>query len=459
MRAPDPSGEARPADPDTRDAPDRKSRPPADPVPPPGARVTLEALRREPNALAPDYSRFRVSERLLLTGHSHQAWPDRGFEGQERAWLDAAELVDEKWDRAFERAERVREGFTALLAGPGARVGRRRPDGGAGATADAPIRVSPGDIALGASTHDLVVRFLSALPLRERPRLVTTDGEFHTLRRQLARLEEEGIEVVRVTSRPASTVGERVAGVVDDRTAAAFVSAVMYETAHIAGGLEEAMSACRRHGAHLVVDAYHALGVLPFSLQGLEDAYVVGGGYKYLQLGEGNCFLRLPPDCDLRPVVTGWFAEFAALEQAGLELPDAGVPYPSGGERFAGSTYDPTSHYRAAEVFAFFRDRGLAPELLRAVSRHQVGLLAEGFDALDLDPGVVTRDRDVPLEGVAGFLALRSPRAADVGRRLRERGVHTDHRGPWLRLGPAPYLSDRQLREALSALEASVREL
>ena len=31
--------------------------------------------------LAVHYSRFRVAERLLLTGHSHQAWPDGGFEG------------------------------------------------------------------------------------------------------------------------------------------------------------------------------------------------------------------------------------------------------------------------------------------------------------------------------------------------------------------------------------------
>ena len=36
-------------------------------------------------------------------------------------------------------------------------------------------------------------------------------------------------------------------------------------------------------------------------------------GYKYCQLGEGNCFLRIPPDTDLRPVVTGWFSEFTVL--------------------------------------------------------------------------------------------------------------------------------------------------
>ena len=47
---------------------------------------TLDDLRRTPNALAPHYSRFRVAERLLFTGHSHQAWPDVAFDGQVEAW-------------------------------------------------------------------------------------------------------------------------------------------------------------------------------------------------------------------------------------------------------------------------------------------------------------------------------------------------------------------------------------
>ena len=72
-------------------------------------------LYASPNALVPHYSRFAVSERLLLTGHSHQAWPDRGFDGQQAAWQDAARFVDDKWDQAFAQAERVRQGFAGLL--------------------------------------------------------------------------------------------------------------------------------------------------------------------------------------------------------------------------------------------------------------------------------------------------------------------------------------------------------
>jgi kynureninase len=350
------------------------------------------------------------------------------------AWDDAARDVDDKWERAMLKADRVRRGYARLLGD------------------------LSGAIALGVNTHELVIRFLSALPLRERPRLVSTDGEFHTLRRQLDRLaEEQPLEVVRIAAHPAATLAERLAAQADARTAAVLVSSVLFESAHIVPGLAATLAACRRVGAELLVDAYHQLDVVPCALErdGLAEAFVVGGGYKYCQLGEGNAFLRVPPERDhYRPVITGWFSEFDALT---ARRPGS-VSYGAGAGRWAGATYDPTSHYRAALVLDFFESHGLTPERLREVSQHQVGLLASEFDRLDLDPRVVTRDRATPLAGVGGFLALRSSQAGEIEARLDARGVKTDHRGDVLRLGPAPYLRDDQLRTAIGHLGEVVRE-
>lgn len=392
------------------------------------AALRVEDLALPINPLARHYSRFRVAERLLLTGHSHQAWPDVAAEGPVEAWNDAAAFVDEKWERAAAKADRVRAGFARLLG------------------------AAPAEIALGQNTHELVTRFLSALPLERRPRLVTSDGEFHTIRRQLDRLADDGrLEIVKVPAEPAATLAARLAATVSDRTAAVLVSSVLFSTAHVVPGLGELAAACRRVGADLLVDAYHQLNVVPISVgaSGLSEAFVVGGGYKYCQLGEGVCFLRVPPGRDdLRPILTGWYSEFARLTQR-----TAGeVPYGEGPARWVGATYDPTSHYRAARVFDFFEDQGLTAPLLREVSQHQVGVLAREFDALDLDPGAIGRDRDVPPAAVGGFLALRSARAVAIAKGLRERGVLADARGEWLRLGPAPYLTDDQLRAATAAL-------
>ena len=144
--------------------------------------LTLDQLSAPLNPLADHYRHFRVAERLLLTGHSHQARPDCALAAQQQAWLDAAEYVDDKWAHAAQQAEVVKAGFAALLGEPDA------------------------EIALGQNTHELVLRWLSALDLVKRPRIVTTDSEFHTLRRQLNRMAEEGIELVAVPQHPADTL-------------------------------------------------------------------------------------------------------------------------------------------------------------------------------------------------------------------------------------------------------------
>ncbi|MCH7485194.1 MAG: kynureninase, partial [Chloroflexi bacterium] len=261
------------------------------------------------SALAVHYTRFRVSERLLLTGHSHQAWPDVSFEAQQGAWLDAARHVDRKWEVAEVKAERFRTAVAALLDDRN------------------------GFVALGRSTHELVTRLLSALPLATHPRLVTTDGEFHSIRRQLDRLSEERIEVVKVAALPAATLAERLISEVDDRTAAVLVSRVLFQNAHIVPDLGGVLEACGRVGAELLVDAYHSTNVAPLSLseEGLDGAFVVGGGYKYMQMGEGNCWLRFPRDCRLRPVLTGWFSEFGTMTEdktaSGRSKGETLVPY------------------------------------------------------------------------------------------------------------------------------------
>jgi len=177
--------------------------------------------------------------------------------------------------------------------------------------------------------------------------------------------------------------------------------------------------------------------------EGLERAYVVGGGYKYCQLGPGNAFLRFPADTTLRPVATGWFSEFTDLSKA----PSGRVEYGPGPARFAGATYDFTSHYRGAAVFKFFQEQGLTVEKLRDLSQRQMGMLAT---ALGFEP-------NVPISALGGFLALPTAQAPRLHERLKEKAIWTDYRGDVLRLGPAPYLTDMQLRAATAALRDALQ--
>lgn len=376
------------------------------------------------NSLAKHYTKFKVTERTLLTGHSHQAWPDCALKAQIEAFEDAAKYVDAKWTKAFEKADRVRAGFAKIL------------------------NDDSGLYSLAPNTHDLIVRFLSSLDLKKNPRIVTTDSEFHSLRRQLKRLEEEGIEIVEVAALPVNTLSDRMNKAMNDKTAAVLMSAVFFNTGQIAEDLKTIASKCEKLGLPFLIDAYHALNVIPFEITGLESAYIVGGGYKYCQLGEGNCFLRFPKDSKLRPVITGWMADFESLEK----MSDGKIKYSDGGARFAGSTYDPVSHYRAAEVFDFFEREKLTPKKLREISQAQMKILCEEFDKLNAPKDLIERDHSISLNQIAGFLALKTKKASELSEALKRENIFTDYRGSILRFGPAPYLSDEQIRSAIQTL-------
>ncbi|MBX3272681.1 MAG: kynureninase [Sandaracinaceae bacterium] len=365
----------------------------------------------DPATLRPHYSRFLREDRILLTGHSHQAWPDVAREGVLEAFDDAARHVDDKWAAAAEAADAVR----AAVAGA--------------------IGAHPDEIALGASTHELVTRWLSALDLRARPHVVTTGGEFHSLRRQLARLEEAGLEVSWIAPEPLETLSARLAGAITARTAGLAVSTVLFETSALVPDLDVAIDAARGAGAEVLLDTYHHHGVVPLSLRA--DVYATGGGYKYLQWGEGNCWLRVPSGSTLRPIYTGWFSDFAHLAAPrGARVEYGRRP----ADRFAGSTYDPTSHYRARRVIDFFVREGLTIERLRALSLAQTARLRAGL------AGYTVRTP----EARGGFVTVELDDAPGAVARLRERGVFVDARGRLLRFGPAPYVTGDEIERALA---------
>jgi len=400
-------------------------------------RFNPEDLYGSPNKLAAHYSKFNVEDRMLFTGHSHQAWPDCGFDAQQEAWIDAANLVDDKWGKAFERAEEVKAGYSKLLDD------------------------KSGYITIAPSTHDLLIKLFSALSLRDKPRIVTTDGEFHSIRRQLDRLSEEGIEVIKVPSLPVTEVVEKIIASCSplkaEKTSAVYVSSVFFNSGLILPDLNVLAEFCDKSDMTLIIDAYHHLNVVPFSVEEnkLQNTFIVGGGYKYCQLGEGNAFLRFPKDCSLRPVISGWFSEFSVM--AAKKKPGE-ILYGEKGNLFAGATYDPTSNYRGARVFKFFDEMNLTPEFLRKISKHQISLLIEEFDKLDLNKNFIKRDTSVSLNSIGGFMVLYSDYAGEISDKLKERNVWTDYRGNVLRFGPAPYIPDEQIKEAMKILGLIVKD-
>ncbi len=367
--------------------------------------------------------------RILLTGHSHQAWPDVSRAALLECFDDAARHVDDKWGASvFPKVDEV--GRKVLV-----RMGFDEGDA----------------ITFGKSTHELALRLLTCFRASDKPRIVTTDSEFHSLHRQTSRLAEEGFDVVWVPGQPREGLAERLLQAITPETNVVAFSAVMFEDAFVVPRLGDILSAAASVGAVALVDAYHAFNVVPLDWgPAKETAFVTTGGYKYASFGEGICWLRIPHNCSLRPVDTGWFADFAALEGPRTHA----VGYGAGGARFSGATFDPSCFYRASAVLRHWEHFGLTPENLRAISLAQTSRIFDRLTERGFGDRIATPRAD---DRRGGFVAVRTSAANEKTRALRAKGVFVDSRGDLLRMGPAPYLTNQEIDRGVDLVAAELQ--
>ena len=269
--------------------------------------------------------------------------------------------------------------------------------------------------------------------------MVTTDAEFLSFSRQMARLEEEDlVNVVRVPAEPFSSFTARFKQAASAPDAdLVFFSQVFFNSGFVVRDLEALVNAAAP-SAMVVIDGYHAFFAVPFSLRQVADrAFFLAGGYKYAQSGEGVCFLSVPPSFARRPLDTGWFAGFGALESGDFRA----VPFSNDGFRFMGATFDPVGLYRFNAVARLFESQGLTisavDDHVKSLQRLFLSRLAERTDAC-----ISAADLIAPADGIAGlghFLTFRRKDAGTIAERLAARNVVVDHRGDRLRFGFGMY--------------------
>ena len=350
-------------------------------------------------------------DRLHFAAHSHHLWPDASFDGQAEAWNDAARLADRKWDKV------MGEVWPAAQAEVAGELGTGRPD----------------DVVFAPNTHHLLVRLVTAAPRKAgQLRVLTSDGEFHSARRQLERWEEEGwIAVTRIAAEPFDTFSDRfLAAAREGAHDFVFVSQVMFGSGRIFDRVAELAELGRAEGPWVVIDGYHAFMALdrPFGDAAARSAFYLGGGYKYAMSGEGCAFLHAPPGFGPRPPITGWFAEFEDLT-----LPPGRVGYARDATRFLGATFDPSALYRFTAVRRVLAENGLTTA---RISTHVEGLQRRLLGAIGATAlGEAELLNPLADKPHARFLAFRSPSAQAWYGELKARNVITDVRGDVLRIG------------------------
>ena len=368
-------------------------------------------------------------ERLHFAAHSHHLWPDASFDGQVQAWNDAARLADRKWDKVMDEVWAEAQAHVARELG----------------THD------PSAIVFSSNTHDFLIRLVTAAPRKSAQlRVLTTDGEFHSARRQFARWEEERwISVERIAAEPFDTFTKRfLTAAQGGEHDLILVSQVLFGSGRLFDRVEELAALGNADGPWVVIDGYHAFMALerPLGATAAASAFYLGGGYKYAMAGEGCAFLHAPGGFGPRPPVTGWFAEFEDLS-----LPTGSIGYAKDATRFLGATFDPSALYRFSAVQRMLQENGLTTA---RISDHAAALQARLLEAIDGSP-IGEAESLNPLDDGphARFLAFRTPGAQRWYEELLARDCITDVRGDVLRIGFGIYQDEGDVARLVDYLK------
>jgi len=242
---------------------------------------------------------------------------------------------------------------------------------------------------------------------------------------------------------------ERLLAAIDEETLLVPISHVIFRSSFIQD-VPAIVERAHRVGAHVVLDAFQALGSVPVDVGALNVDFACGGVLKWLCGGPGTAYLYVRPDLGrtLQPSFTGWtaHADPFAFEIGPTRYTDP--PY-----RFMNGTPNVPALYAAQPGLRIVGEIGV--EAIRAKSRCQTARLVELADARGWP---VNTPRDPDRRG--GTVSIDMPNSHDVCARLLERDVIVDWRPKaGVRLSPHFYTTDGELDIAMAAIDEVLEDL
>lgn len=377
-----------------------------------------EAIARH---VAPLFSRVLSSDRVYLANHSLGRPLDRMENDVAEAtalWYGA---LGDAWEGWLAEREAFRERIARL-------IGAERPD----------------CIVPRASAGQGLRAVLNALP--GKPCVVATRGEFNSVDLILKQYAAVGrIEVRWAEPNAAGDFNAEALAREAERGGAdlVVVSLVMFMDGQLMSGLDELAEVCHARDTRVLVDLYHAVGIVPVDVRAMDADFAIGGSYKYLRGGPGAGYLYVSPralESGLRPLDTGWFAN---ADVFGFERPDPPV-LKAGGDAFLEGTPAVLPWFQARSGAEFALAMGV--ERLREYSLRQLQALRGYLEDAGVEEIAGADERH------GGFLSIRMKDAREIPRLLEPEGIVCDARGEWLRLCPDCLTRDEELRRAAKAL-------
>lgn len=236
---------------------------------------------------------------------------------------------------------------------------------------------------------------------------------------------------------------QRLLDAIDEETLLVPVSHVIFRSAYI-NDVKAIIEKAHRVGAHVVLDAFHSLGVVPVDMQALEVDFACGGVLKWLCGGPGVAYLYVRPDLGkkLEPKFTGWVAH---QQSFGFEV--GPTRYTDPPYRFMNGTPHIPALEAARPGLKIIAEAGI--ERIREKSKRQTARLME---LADQHGWRVNTPRNPEQRG--GTVSIDMPHSQEVCQELLQRNILVDWRPQaGVRMSPHFYTTDHELETAIGVVE------
>ncbi|MCS7106945.1 MAG: aminotransferase class V-fold PLP-dependent enzyme [Acidilobaceae archaeon] len=291
---------------------------------------------------------------------------------------------------------------------------------------------------------------LTSLSLR-KGKVVLAEHNFPTSVLLARSLEARGlVKEVRVTRL------DEVARAIDSETSLVMVDYVGWLSGEVAG-LPDIADEAHRHGALLVSDAFHAVGVMPVNVRKLDVDVLVTGSYKWLMSihGAALAYVREELLDSTIPVFAGWLSvsdsvvrriekgepEFTRpLDTSRLELAD-------GGSRLEPGTLSLLSFAALESSLQFLLENG-APSLYHHTWK-LADMIAEEIESAGLE-------LFSPRDNHSAIISFRSDRPMELAGRLERMGVRVAARPGLVRVSPHFYNDSYDVYRFTEALKKAL---
>jgi len=235
----------------------------------------------------------------------------------------------------------------------------------------------------------------------------------------------------------------RMIELIGERTRLVVVSHVLFRSAAILD-VAAIVEKARRCGALVLVDGYHATGIVPVDVEALGADFYVSGVLKWMCGGPGGVFLHARDEHlrSLTPRLTGWMAHRRPFdfELGPMELRDDSY-------RFLNGTPSVPCLYAirpGLEIIA-----AASVPRIREKSLAQTARILERAAAR----GYTVRTPSRP-EARGGTVVVDPPHSYEVSRELIDRRILVDYRaGSGIRLSPHFYNTDAEVDSAIDAID------